>query len=101
MCSLAAGISRACAKAGLGWRRCSGLAQRGRAGQGSADTLPYIQGGRACGQVQQAEVGVHNGLLPHRQQRHLGHCRLRAGRLHLADQEHHLRARARALSNLR
>lgn len=46
---------------------------------------------RACGEVQQAEVGIHYGLLPDGQQANLGHQSLRAGGLDLGQQEQNLR----------
>lgn len=43
-----------------------------------------------CGQVQEAEVGVHDGLMAQHEQGHLGSSGLAAGRFHLANGQQHL-----------
>jgi hypothetical protein len=49
--------------------------------------LRILQKQHTCGEVQQAEVGVHDGLLAQHEQGHLGGGRLRARGLHLPDQQ--------------
>ena len=49
------------------------------------------------GEVEEAEVGVHDGLLPHRQQGHLGRAGLAVHCLHLPDEQQHLPGRPQGL----
>lgn len=49
-----------------------------------------MQVAHTCGEVQQAKVGVHDGLLPDAQQADARRGGRRGGRLHLPDQQQHL-----------
>ena len=50
-----------------------------------------------CGEVQEAQVRIHDGLVAQHQQRHLRRGRLAGGGLHLPDRQQHLRRAAQAL----
>lgn len=49
-----------------------------------------VGGVQTCGEMQQAEVGVNDSLLPQHQQGHFACCGLRDGALHLPQQQQHL-----------